>query len=299
MLYGVKFESDHKNQEIIPMDETSFPYVCKYKDTAEGSEKAVPWHWHTAFEIDYVTEGTMEYKIPDKTITLQKGEMIFLNTGVLHASRMVGDTPCKEYTHLFDMHFLSGLYNSVFEEKYFLPISRSSVLQVWHIRPDSYEKIKMIEAVLKAAELSKNEPEGYEFDIRTALCDFWRLLLKDMEELRASEPQYNAIDTERIKTMMEFIQDNCGEKLTLEQIAASASISTRECTRCFKRSVSLSPIVYLTQCRVRNATKLLKETSMSIIEISEECGFSSPSYFGKVFRELVGITPKEYRNSMR
>jgi len=43
------------------------------------------------------------------------------------------------------------------------------------------------------------------------------------------------------------------------------------------------------------AADLLSGTAKSIIEISEECGFSSPSYFGKVFKESMGCTPKEYR----
>jgi AraC-like DNA-binding protein len=44
------------------------------------------------------------------------------------------------------------------------------------------------------------------------------------------------------------------------------------------------------------AADLLADSAKSIIEISEECGFSSPSYFGKVFREAMGCTPKEYRD---
>ena len=43
------------------------------------------------------------------------------------------------------------------------------------------------------------------------------------------------------------------------------------------------------------AADMLAETSKSIIEISEDCGFSSPSYFAKVFRDMMGCTPKDYR----
>jgi transcriptional regulator GlxA family with amidase domain len=96
--------------------------------------------------------------------------------------------------------------------------------------------------------------------------------------------------------MTQFIKDHCGEKLTLDDIAAAADISTRECTRCFARCINTSPIVYLTQTRLSMAADLLAGSAKSIIEISEECGFSSPSYFGKVFREAMGCTPKEYRD---
>ena len=107
----------------------------------------------------------------------------------------------------------------------------------------------------------------------------------------------NAADLDRIKTMMDFVQANCKEHLTLEDIAQSASISVRECTRCFRRCIDLSPIEYVVQCRVRLAARLLLETGKSMLEISEESGFSSASYFGKVFRQSMGCTPKEYRKA--
>ena len=194
------------------------------------------------------------------------------------------------------MHFLSGMYNSVYEEKYFLPIMRNSALQVWRIRPDSLPHLKMIEAVLRTVEVSREEPFGYEFEVRNLLSDFWRQLLIDTKDVQAGAAPQNVVDTERVKAMTSFIKEHCGEKLSLDDIAASAGISTRECTRCFSRCLNISPNVYLNQTRLSMAADLLAGSSKSIIEISEECGFSSPSYFGKVFRETMGCTPREYRD---
>ena len=207
--------------------------------------------------------------------------------------------PCQYYTHIFDMHFLSGMYNSLLEEKYFLPVSRNNALQLWQIKPDSLPHIEMISAEMKAIELCRQEPEGYEFDLRTKLCDFWRLLLKDTTEIRSKARHHSNADTERIKTMMAFIHENYGNKVSLEEIAASANISTRECSRCFRRCIDSSPNEYLTQYRLREAIKLLVESDLSVLEISEVCGFSSASYFTKTFREAMRCTPKEYRDANR
>lgn len=297
MLYKTPLKYDRERREIIPAEMASFPCLCRWTNLNWYRKKNIPWHWHTELEIDCVEQGQLEIRTPDQIVTAGRGEIIFVNTGVLHTCRSVGEEPCHYYTFIVDMHFLSGLYNSVFEEKYFLPVLRNTGLQVWLARPDTLPRMKMSELVMSAVELCREEPEGYEFDLRAQLCDFWRLLVKDTEGIRSVSAPRNMADTERIKAMMSFIREHRSEKLTLEQIAASANISVRECTRCFQRCINSTPTAYLTQSRIRMATRLLAETDRSILDISEECGFSSSSYFGKVFREVVGCTPKEYRES--
>ena len=54
---------------------------------------------------------------------------------------------------------------------------------------------------------------------------------------------------------------------------------------------------YLTQIRLDNSRKMLRETHLSITEIAMACGFSSQSYFTKIFRETYGLTPGLYRKS--
>ena len=94
---------------------------------------------------------------------------------------------------------------------------------------------------------------------------------------------------ERLKTMMQFIHACYGEKITLEQIAASAGISPRECSRCFQRCIKISPMNYLNDYRVRMAARLLSQTGRTILSISEQCGFSSSSYFGKLFQKTMDV----------
>ena len=99
--------------------------------------------------------------------------------------------------------------------------------------------------------------------------------------------------------MMSFIQENYVEKLTLEQIADAASISTRECLRCFRESIRQSPTDYLIEYRVQVAKKLLETTNLSITEIALRCGFNSNSYFTKIFHRSCGKTPNAYRKELQ
>ena len=85
------------------------------------------------------------------------------------------------------------------------------------------------------------------------------------------------------------------EKISVEEIAASVNISSRECNRCFSRSIGISPNKYVKEYRIRTAVQMLQQTNDSILSISESCGFSTVSYFDKVFQEFMGVTPKNYR----
>lgn len=297
MIVHNYFLSDAERHEIVPMDERSFPHVCIETELDRYADKTIPWHWHNAFEIEYLAEGTAELCTPDQIQRLNKGDMVFVNAGVLHQLRAVENSSCLVFAQIFEMHFLSGMYHSVFEEKYFLPVSRSSSFQAWAARPNDPEGLRIIQTVVDAIDLCREEPVGYEFALRDALCRFWLRMLAQVGDNLSGGAVRNAADLERIKTMMEFVQSNCSEQLSLRQIARSANVSERECTRCFRRCIDASPIEYLMQCRIRLAARLLTETGKSVLEISEETGFSSASYFGRVFRQAMGCTPKEYRKA--
>ena len=104
---------------------------------------------------------------------------------------------------------------------------------------------------------------------------------------------------DRILTMIAFIQENFSEKLSLEEIADSAAVSTRECLRCFRAAIHQSPMDYLIEYRVRTAKKLLEATDLSITDIALRCGFNSNSYFTKLFHRICGKTPNAYRKELQ
>jgi len=191
---------------------------------------------------------------------------------------------------------LNAELNSAFN---LINVLRNGVLQIWIIKPDSLDHFRLIETLLESTKLMEQEPEGFEFDVRTKLCDVWRIFLGDTKEIRLRAPARNVADTERLKQMMDFIETHYAENISVSDIAAAAGISTRESTRCFQRCISLSPVSYLSDYRVRMAAKLLRTTGKTVIEVSEACGFSSPGYFGRVFKETFSTTPKAYQMGKR
>ncbi|MBB3113054.1 AraC-like DNA-binding protein [Paenibacillus phyllosphaerae] len=82
---------------------------------------------------------------------------------------------------------------------------------------------------------------------------------------------------------------------TLDSIAEHLEINKYHFCRLFQKSEQTSPLAYLRDRRVEAAIALLRTTDLPIQEIGQRCGFESPSYFGKVFRAYMSLTPTEYR----
>ena len=80
---------------------------------------------------------------------------------------------------------------------------------------------------------------------------------------------------------------------------AMEHLSRSECFRCFKQFTHKTPTEYINEYRLTHAVRMLTESSASISDISCACGFSSSSYFCKLFKKMYNVTPMQYRNKFR
>ena len=287
MIYDSNCQPSLDNQEPLPNKKNSYPYVCQFSDMTHYINQSIPYHWHSALELDYVAEGQLLVHTSDSVLTLNKGDAVFINSGIIHCFQAKTDDT-KIFAHIFDSSFLSGIPGSLIDQKFLIPVTGNTVLKTYKIHPDSYNKIKMLEKIIEIIELNKQEPSGYELKTRALLSLFWCMFLDEVSHLSipAGTLKEN-IDMDRIKLMIRYIETHYMEKITLETIADAASISSRECTRCFQRTLGISPMKFLTEHRVNIAAQKLIRTNDSVLLIGEDCGFSSGSYFSKVFYEIM------------
>lgn len=102
-----------------------------------------------------------------------------------------------------------------------------------------------------------------------------------------------------LRQALSYINDNLHSKLKIAEIATALGMSPYYFSRLFRQSMGLSPYEYLTQRRLEVAKQMLKKTSLSIVEISAEVGFSSKSHFITLFKKNVGTTPLKYRKDFK
>jgi AraC-like DNA-binding protein len=96
---------------------------------------------------------------------------------------------------------------------------------------------------------------------------------------------------------MALISASSDESITVESLARHAGISEVYFRRLFKSVTGISPAKYITDQKIRRAKELLELDYLTLEDVSERCGFSSLSYFCRVFKENVGMTPGEFRKT--
>jgi AraC-like DNA-binding protein len=100
----------------------------------------------------------------------------------------------------------------------------------------------------------------------------------------------------RIQTILPMMQSNACEPFDLEYWANQASVSTYYFCRLFKRETQMTPMAFITLCRLQMSKQwLLDKKDMTIKEIALKAGYPSISYFNKRFLEQEGMTPTAYR----
>ena len=131
-----------------------------------------------------------------------------------------------------------------------------------------------------------------------------RSRLKEYYNSSASAFEYtdgqllNHEDKEFFETIASFINDHIDDnKLSAEQLALHLNTSVRKLYRKFKELGEVTPNDYIKNQRMAHAAKLLLTTSLTVQEITFDCGFSNRSHFYKEFFKRYGMTPKDYRTA--
>lgn len=271
-----------------------YPYVL---NRVSSAQTRVPWHWHEEVEFSLVRQGALKVSIAGHSHIIRQGQGFFINANILHA--MEPAEPDMEVlwdSHMLHPMLLGSHYRSIFDTKYMAPILRDRNCELVVFRDDETAGKAML-ALLEAAAAAQ-EQEYSEFQTRNLFSEIWLLLMQTVAQLEQDANRPRPVSQERIQTMLAFIHQHYAEKLTLDQIAAAAIISRRECLRCFQSCIQKTPFAYLLDYRVRMAEQLLRTTSLPITQIALQTGFGTSAYFTKIFRQHRGITPGQYRKNI-
>jgi AraC family transcriptional regulator len=153
-----------------------------------------------------------------------------------------------------------------------------------------------LESLMRAlrADLEDGSPAGrlYGESLATALAVY---LQRRYAVLPTPILQFrNGMPTARLNRVLEFIRANLSY-IKLSALAETAGMSSHYFSELFKQSTGLSPHQYVPREKVERAKEHLRNPNTSIIEASAITGFVDQSYFTKVFRRLVDVTPSEFR----
>ena len=273
-----------------------FPFSCDSVQMDSMLEISIPWHWHDSFEFLLIEDGYVLCSTSHEKWLCGPGDALFLNSKTLHSLCCDPTARRARFQMLsFDRRILSGSLTSVYEKKYITPVANLKSLEGLYFPASDPAGEPIRKTLSRTIEDASREAFGFEFEIRNHLSDIWMELLRTLENTQGKRPLFSSPDDEKIKAMILFIRENFYRNISVREIAAAGIVSERECFRCFKRALGVSPITYLVDHRIRVAARMLGETDESIVKISSACGFSTSSYFDKTFKSVLGCTPRQYR----
>ncbi len=164
---------------------------------------------------------------------------------------------------------------------------------------------EILELVLDAGEIfalraGSGDGEIQAFQQRCGQRGRMELLFKELEGLhiqtlkRLKEQQENET-TRPIRMAKQYIQENYGRNITLEDVCGAVGFSSTYFSALFKKETGEGFSKYLTQVRIDRAKELLRETDLPIAEVCETVGYSDRKHFTQTFHKITGVNPVEFR----
>ena len=99
-----------------------------------------------------------------------------------------------------------------------------------------------------------------------------------------------------LKEVRKYIDIHYSEKLSIEEIAKEVYLSPSYLCTLFKKNAGNTIHDYILRVRIEKSIEFMQDRSLSLKDIMKKCGFKSQSYYTKAFREMIGVTPGQYRN---
>lgn len=296
-MSGIRIHTEKNKKELKQHGDYKFPVNISPEAIQSYEQHAFMWHWHPEIELTWFVSGKMEYVINDQTYIVHAGQGMFCNSNALHAGYMIDEQDCDYISVTFHPRFIYGYENSILQTKYVDFITSNEFWSSLVLDPDIPWQYEIIENIKKIYQLSKEDPVSSDFEFQThmLLCEIWHRLYQYYIQLSQDSPQ-PAKHLQRLRDILSYIQAHAAEDISLEDIASHAGLCKSECCRFFKKYMKMTIFDYLLSTRIQNSLPLLMNGE-NITTIASLVGFSSPAYYGQIFKRYLGVSPSQYRKN--
>ena len=276
-----------KNEQI----KTNVPGagVLLKSHSSKGIETAVhsEMHYHDEIELLAVTEWELFCVVSGKSYRCQQGDVLFFSARIPHSTYLENSACSYTLIQFRPEHFLGDSNNT---GKYFNRFVRNADLPFAILHND-----ELYEIIAKALAEQQKQAEAFEIYIKGTIFTIIALLCRE-GALSASNSVYSA-DIKKILPALSYIDENYAQNITLDDVAKAQNLNPSYFCRVFKRASGSSFVDYLNFVRICKSEKLIASGEKSILEVAGDVGFTSLSYFNRMFKRYKNCTPTEYRRA--
>mgnify|MGYP003212848375 FL=1 len=244
-------------------------------------------HKHLRLEINHVKKGNCMMHLDNESINFVEGDTMIILSNVNHVFEAGSGG-----TTLMQLEFLPEIFSG-FDLNFPGCIDGIGLAS---ISPFSEENklIKIVNniGIMRVVQRIVNELEGknsyYQYLVVMYYAELLVLIYRYM-----SENYLPICQNDALKRAISFIRFNYHKDISINDVAIQADISERYLRSLFSQYLNISPLDYLNQIRINKSIELLRNTELSVKEICFQCGFQSPQYFSRIFKQQTGISPRE------
>ena len=275
------------HREITPLaPEDSFLVFERVKNNFD-----FPVHFHPEYELNFIANGAgVRRVVGDSLEEIENIELVFVGPNLHHGWQMHKCT--SEKIHEITVQFHKDLLDSnLFGRRIMKPIK------------DMFERSshgilfsrKISKKILpKLQKLSKTDSINYFLELISILQDL--ALSTNQRLLSTYSTNYKEFEnSDRIKVIYEFIQENYSSKITLSEVSELVNMSPVSFNRFIKKRTGKTFVEYVNDTRIGFASRWLIEEKLSITEIAYKCGFNNIANFNRIFKKNKKCTPSHYR----
>ena len=259
-----------------------------FDSTKYRKQDAYRNHTHTQIELGFVVLGAGDYVLEGKHFDIRAGDLFLIRPNEQHCV----PTITSDELVSFNIHF--------------------SPLYVWRVLSDYIEAARLnslvrSDIVISARVRGNAEITALLSEIRDAFVEDDRFALRRLVpmllvEIAKGLPQSEGVIGSTlhlgdVRAAVHYIEKNLSERITLEDIARAGNMSKSHLNEWFRTVTGMTPYEFLLVSRVERAVELLRSTDMTVLSVSEVCGFSNLANFNKAFKKRTGLTPQGYRKS--
>jgi AraC-like DNA-binding protein len=275
-------------EEKVAYDSPAFPFYLRRSDLSRFAEHRALPHYHLDFEYIFVYSGVMAYDVDGEKAILHQGEGIFVNSKSIHFGYGVGNQDCDFLCLLFSPLLLGSTQNLI--DRFLTPYLDSATTFI--LLPQGSKALQTLQDLYR----EKMTGQPSELTYESLLFRLWQ---ETLPFFPASAKKKLSPDLASLKSMMAFIRSEYSQDLSLKNIADAVYLSPSTASRLFRHYLHQSPIAYLIAYRLEESVKLLLQTHEEVSQIAFDCGYSSPSFFIRSFKEKYGMTPACYRRNKK
>ncbi len=275
-----------------------FPFECYIQDSIQ-SVLVKDHHWHDEMEWIFLQKGKIKIEIDFTEYTIEGRALICIPRGALHKISTIG--ACLYYAFVFQIQMLQSVTYDHCESSLMVPLANGEIiLQKVICCEDTAEEI-LIDELMKIVSTYFNKDTAWSIEVKSSLMKVIGYLVKHHKiENQDHKLKTDLVErSERIKKSITYMKQHIQEKIYLSELAALVSMNETYFCRYFKESTGMSPIEYLINIRIEEASRLIRETDHKIIDICYLSGFENSSYFIRKFYQSKQITPKKYALQFR